>query len=37
MYLSSVWVKLESAYGTDLQKLLEMISISVAWTPSPAT
>lgn len=37
MYLSSVWVKLESAYGTDLQKLLEMISISAAWTPSPAT
>lgn len=27
MYLSSVWVKLESAYGTDLQKLLEMIPI----------
>ena len=23
MYLSSVWVKLESAYGTDLQKLLK--------------
>ena len=37
MYLSSVWVKLEFAYETDLQKLLEMISISGAWTPSPAT